>query len=162
MFKYNIINSTIVSQAIAQLSGVLNNQGKRDLLDTLGLNAVWDQIKELGLGVIGQFAQIGAELLFAGKAKWAEVQKVFAQLVADLTAHTGSASSIVAAAIQQAQSVLNPNGKRDGLSVYIMNMFGLDEVWDQITSVNSSLLSSFVDTSMRVLFSGKDVLDKVI
>jgi cell division septum initiation protein DivIVA len=142
---------TIVNQAIAQLSGVITNgQGKRDLMDSLGLNAVWDQIKELGLGVIGQFAQIGAELLFAGKAKWAEVQKVFAQLVADLTAHTGSASSIVAAAIQQAQAVLNPNGKRD-----LLDTLGLNAVWDQIKELGTGVLAQFATIGAELLFAGK-------
>jgi hypothetical protein len=152
--------STIVSQAISQLNNVLsNNTGKRDLLDQLGLTAVWDQIKELGMGVIAQFAQIGAELLFAGQQKWTEVQAIFNQLVADLTSHTGSASQIVAQAIASVQQLLQGNNKR-GITDFIIESFGLSGVWNQITSVGSSLFQSFINTSMRILFAGRDLFNK--
>ena len=40
------------------------------------------------MGVVGQFVQIGTELLFAGKQKWEQVQAIFGQLVQDLTSHS--------------------------------------------------------------------------
>jgi hypothetical protein len=110
-----------------------------------------------------QFAQVGAELLFAGKQKWAEVQAVFSQLVSDLTSHTGSASQIVQAAIDKIQGVLKPqndNAKR-GLVDYVTDKLGLTEVWGQITSVGSSLLQSFINTATRVVFAGRELFNKV-
>ena len=74
--------------------------------DTLGLSAVWDEIKNLGNSVLGELMTVAAKLLFAGKEKLNQAKDIFGKLVDDLTNHAGDASSIVAAAIAALKGIV--------------------------------------------------------
>ncbi len=131
--------SSIVAAAVAQLGQVLaNNNGKRDLMDSLGLNAVWDEIKNLGFGVVAQFAQIAGQFLMTGTQAWEKAKVILAQLQSDLLSHTGNAATIVNQAISQLNGVLSNQGRRD-LAEIIGNQLGLGAVWSQL-QVNLTFL----------------------
>ena len=76
------------------------------LKNTLGLSAVWDEIKNLGNSVLAELLALGAKLLFAGSQKVSQAKDIFAKLVSDLTNHAGDAGSLVAAAIASLKGIL--------------------------------------------------------
>jgi hypothetical protein len=156
---------TIVAQAIAQLNGVVGSAGKRELIQrdllsnivsALGLGAVWDTITALGSSVVLQFIQIGTEFLFAGQQIKVQAQAILSQLITDLLSHTGNASSIVAQAVGQLNTILGSSGKRD-LTSTIVSSLGLDQVWSTITSLGASTYLQFVQIGTSLLFAGQQV-----
>ena len=76
------------------------------ILNTLGLQSVWEEIVELGNGFVGQVIALGTQLIFAGQQALANAKPILAQLVSDLTNHTGNAVTIVQQAIQQLTQVV--------------------------------------------------------
>ena len=85
-----------------------NNQ--RDVSDfivnTLGLGSVWSEIQGAGSNLVATLISEGMQLLFAGKEIVAQAKVVLAQLVSDLTNHTNTASTLVAAAVSQIAEIL--------------------------------------------------------
>jgi RNA-binding protein YlmH len=156
---------TIVTQAIKALNLILAITGKReviqrDLLSTLvaslGLDSVWSTITALGSSVYLQFIQIGTEFLFAGQQIKVQAQAILSQLITDLLSHTGNASSIVAQAVGQLNTILGSSGKRD-LTSTIVSSLGLDQVWSTITSLGASTYLQFVQIGTSLLFAGQQV-----
>ncbi len=70
------------------------------------MGSVWSEIQGVGSNLIATLVSEGMQLLFAGKEVVAAAKQVLAQLVADLTNHTASASSLVAAAVAQIAEIL--------------------------------------------------------
>ena len=76
------------------------------LLNVIGLQGVWDEIQNLGGTFVAQILNEATQLIFAGQDVLSQAQAIFAQLVADLTSHTGNAASIVQLAINQVAEIL--------------------------------------------------------
>ena len=76
------------------------------LLQTLGLQSVWNEIQTLGGNFAAQLIAIGAQLLFAGSQSLNNAKAIFAKLVSDLTNHTSDASTLVSQAIGSLNQVL--------------------------------------------------------
>ena len=99
-----------VKEAIKEVAAILSGSEKRDiadfLLNTIGLQGVWDEIQSLGGNFAEQLIAEGMQLVFAGKDVLAQAQVIFAQLVTDLTAHTGNAATIVQNAINMVAQLL--------------------------------------------------------
>jgi len=116
-------SSTILQAAVQQLAQILNNGGKRDLVDffvnTFGLSSVWAEIQTLGSSLVAQFQNILTQLLFAGQEKWQQAQQLFNTLVYDLTNHIGDASTIVAQTVQALNQLLSKPTARRGLKQLI-------------------------------------------
>ncbi|RNA36628.1 mate recognition motif repeat [Brachionus plicatilis] len=95
----------LVVQAIGQLTALVGQSGKRDLVDfalnSLGLGQVIDTIQALGTDYWNQIKQIATQLLFAGQQIWQQATVVFQQLVADLQNHATDALPLVVQAIGQ-------------------------------------------------------------
>ena len=64
-------SSDIVTQAIASITQILSNgNGKRglaDLLSTLGLDQIWQQIQDVGSNLLGQFTAEITQILLSGQ-----------------------------------------------------------------------------------------------
>lgn len=77
------------------------------VVNTFGLQSVWDEINTLGASLVAQFQNILTQLLFAGQEKWQQAQQLFNTLVYDLTNHIGDASTIVAQTVQALNQLLS-------------------------------------------------------
>jgi len=75
-------------------------------LNVIGLQGVWDEIQNLGATFVTQILNEAMQLVFAGQDKLKEAQLIFAQLVSDLTNHTGNAATIVQTAINMVAELL--------------------------------------------------------
>ena len=81
-------------------------------LSIYSLGAIWDQIQALGNGSVQQILEEGFALLISGQVVLQQAKEIFAQLVNDLTAHTSTASTLVATAIAAVAELLKSNLKR--------------------------------------------------
>ena len=61
------------------------------LLQTLGLQSVWNEIQTLGGNFAAQLIAIVAQLLFAGSQSLNNAKEILAKLVSDLTNQTSDA-----------------------------------------------------------------------
>ncbi len=75
-------------------------------MNTIGLQGVWTEIQTLGNNLQAQLISEAMQLVFAGKDILEQAKQIFAQLVTDLTNHTGNASTMVQAAINQVAELL--------------------------------------------------------
>jgi len=152
-------SGTIVQGALQQLNGVLAQHiGKRDIWDfvvnAFGLGSIWSTLQEAGSTLVGKFTEILSQLLFAGQQAWANARPILSQLTSDLTNHVGSTSTILSNAVSQLSAVLAGSGKRDVLS-FMVNSFGLSDVWTTIQSLAGSLTGQFQAALTQLLFSGQ-------
>jgi exonuclease VII small subunit len=156
--------AVIVQNAINMVAELLKKPSeKRDvadfILNTLGLQGVWDDIQALGGNFVAQLLNEGMQLVFAGQDKLAQAQLIFAQLVADLTSHTGNAAVIVQNAINMVAELLKkPTEKRD-ISDFLINSLGLGAVWDQINALGGGLVSQIMSEGMQLVFAGREKLE---
>ncbi len=108
--KNDIICSLYFSLKLTWLNWIKEPQNKRDvsdfLLNVIGLQGVWDEIQNLGATFVTQILNEAMQLVFAGQDKLKEAQQIFAQLVSDLTNHTGNAATIVQTAINMVAEIL--------------------------------------------------------
>jgi cellobiose-specific phosphotransferase system component IIA len=155
--------TTIVSQAVATLSQLLAQGGKRDILGTivnvLGLGNVWTTIQALGSSVVAQFTAIGTQLLFAGQQILSQAKPILNQLVSDLVNHAGDATTIVAQAVATLNQLLAQGGKRDLLGT-IVNVLGLGNVWTTIQALGSSVVAQITAIGTQLLFAGQQILSQ--
>jgi len=63
----------------------------------------------LGNNTTQQIIEEGFALLISGQAVFQQAKEIFAQLVKDLTAHTNTASTLVASAIASVAELLKSN-----------------------------------------------------
>jgi len=153
--------STIVAQAVQQLSQILSNGGKRDLVDfflnTLGLGNIWAEIQNVGANLLAQFTAEITQLIFSGQAILAQAKPILQQLATDLVNHTSNASTILQQAVQQLAQVLSNGGKRD-LVDFFLNTLGLGSIWGEIQNVGANLLAQFTAEITQLIFSGQAIL----
>ena len=127
-------------------------------MNTFGLGAVWETIQSAGSALVAQFQSLLTQLLFAGTQAWNNAKPIFAQLIADLTNHTGDAVSIVSQAIAQLNQVLANAGKRDVVD-FLLNQLGLQAVWETIQSAGTSLVGQLTALLTQLLFAGTQALN---
>ncbi len=154
----------LVQNAVAQLTQVLAGSGKRDVVDFLlnsfGLGQVWNQVQQAGAGLVSQFQAVLTQLLFAGQQVINNAKPIFAQLVSDLTNHVGDAVPLVQNAVAQLNQVLSGSigGKRDVVD-FLLNSFGLGQVWSTIQQSGNNLVAQFQAVLTQLLFAGQQAIN---
>ena len=109
-----LILSILIIVASSFIDAVpIEKTNQRDISDfivnSLGLGTVWSEIQNTGSNLVATLISEGMQLLFAGKEVVAQAKAILAQLVADLTNHTNTASTLVAAAVSQISEILKSN-----------------------------------------------------
>lgn len=106
----------LVQGAIAQLQALLSrpsgNINKRDLqqfvLNSLGLGAVIDNLRDLTGQAIAQLVLAGLNLIQAGRDKLDQAKQILAALIDDLRNHVLNSQQFVQQAVQAINNVLKP------------------------------------------------------
>jgi nucleoside diphosphate kinase len=157
----------LVSQAVAQLTQILSNSGKRSedksivdfLVNQFGLSGVWTTIQSAGSNLLAQLQAELTQLLFSGQQILSQARPIFQQLVRDLRAHAENAVPLVSAAVTQLAALLNGSGKRNiaekGVVDFLLNQFGLANVWSNVQQAGSNLVGQFQATLTQLLFAGQ-------
>ena len=87
-------------------------------MNTIGLQGVWDEIQTLGNNLQTQLISEAMQLVFAGKDVLEQAKEIFAQLVSDLTNHTGNAATMVQLAINQVAEILKSMCKNKKIKIW--------------------------------------------
>jgi hypothetical protein len=132
------------------------------VINTFGLSDVWSLIQDAGSNVVANFLSLLTQIVFRGQETINQAKPIIAELVKELRDRTVSARQAIFTAISELTAILGKPTTQNrtqitqekSISDWVINLFGLSGVWDQIQALGAEKVSRLVNLLIQIAFRG--------
>jgi len=131
------------------------------VINTFGLSDVWSLIQDAGTNVVANFLSLLTQIVFRGQETINQAKPIIAELVTELRDRTVSARQAIFTAISELTAILGKPTTQNrtqmqekSISDWVINLFGLSGVWDQIQALGAEKVSQLVNLLIQIAFRG--------